>query len=876
RERIRARWKVVLIDESQDNSPIQFEIFRQLFGPPGKRWLFFIGDPKQAIYSFRGADLQQWRQIANPPPDQPPPFKTELTENWRSCNEQIQAVNQVFGRAREQGGQSFVQSAQSVQSEGDQSDLHYAPSKPATQVDPARLISHALEEQHSGTGSAPKNGLEVLTLAIPEATKGIDAVRKYFARVCAAEVAALIQTERQTESQNQTLIKDRNQTQTRPLVPRDIAILVPENKHSLLVQQALMEHGIHSSLRNTESVLRSQEAFWLWHLLRALETPDRPETVAAAIATPLMAPPQNLTEQNQASERLIHYAHKWQRHGIYVTLMALFKEERISHRLIGQPQGARTLTNLLHLSDILQQQQQELLTRSALVQWLENALASDSDTKQDARMRLESDEHLVSIMTIHSSKGLEFPLVYMPFVWDYTVKRQSDALIKTRDDQLRPALYLPDPQHPPSAAELQKQHAISTTANTDERIRLLYVAMTRALCRTSLLWPHELPSKKPPPYIQNILGTAADWQSSLKAWGKLAANSAGCIWIKQLSDADSVWSSRKTHRPAHEPQKQSGTSGGQARSLGKKYPPSLFVTSFSQIKSELDQKARAQQNHYADNEDTHLKLDPMEQLQAGHMRSSTDWHAHSELLDFPGGTQTGLFFHHALECIIEQHLTACNAQDIEHMIQQMQLCERYQLPPDAAVIAASALHQLLHLTLEPAPVCLADLPPDHTASELEFDLPLSPDWHRKLHALNLLSGNLSPLGRTGGRHYMKGFIDLTIVHNNRYYLADLKTNWLGDDIAHYQTENLAQTAQQQHYDMQLNLYGLALHRHLQLRLPDYDYDRHFGGSFLLFIRGLNPKQEGSQGIWFHRLEKQRMLDLDNAIGRDIPPAITHD
>ena len=444
---LRQRFPAALIDEFQDTDPLQFSIFDTVYGD-GQSLLFLVGDPKQAIYSFRNADLHtylQARRIAQ--------AEYTLVHNQRSTQPMLDALNALFGG-----------NPQAFMLEG----LAYHP------VDAGDKKRPVLADRSAGR--AP---LQLWTLPQVDGQRPGKVHAKHAATdACAGEIARLLAAAQRGEV---TL-------DGRPLAAGDMAVLVRSHAQGSAMRQALTALGVGSVELSQASVFRSPDAQELERVLAAILEPSREGLLRAALSTELMGLDASAIEALADDEagmlaRLADFAEyrdRWLKGGLARMLRGLFVQEQVSQRMLARPDGERRLTNLRHLAECLHEASQEHATPEALLRWLRQQRTQD--TAEDAtQLRLESDRNLVQIVTVHKAKGLEYPIVFCPFLWDGHPGPASDLDGREyHDDDGKPVIDFRDDDDPAVKQKMQRERAA-------ESLRLIYVALTRAVHRCYLV-----------------------------------------------------------------------------------------------------------------------------------------------------------------------------------------------------------------------------------------------------------------------------------------------------------------------------------------------------------------------------------------------------
>lgn len=831
-EAMRRRHPVALIDEFQDTDPQQYRIFRRVYGGRPGCGLYLIGDPKQAIYGFRGADIFTYMLAKDDSAREG--HQWTLKVNWRSGTRLIAALNTLFGNAR----RPFVF----------EEHIAYHPVDPSPKADaePLRL---------EGVEPVP---LEFLLLALSETNQSKkppgfirkEAAREEAARGCAERVAGLLNL---ADAGRATL-------GGRPLSPGDIAFLVRTHREGEEVQHALRRCGVNSVTLSQDSVFTSEDAGELGVVLSALGALHDEGLVRAALATALLGYDAAALEALARDEilwesvlaRLQGYRGQWQGQGPLVAMQHLIQAEGVAERLLRRPDGERRLTNLLQLLELLQVASAEHPGIDGLLRWFADQRAGD--VRDEARqLRLESDEGLVKVITIHKSKGLEYPVVLIPFPWTYFSPHRPP---------------LPFFHHPRAqvtcldlgSAELDAHRTLAQVEQLAERLRLFYVAVTRAARLCVLCWGKIRGADgsalayllHPDPEAEGSrLGglDEAQIRGDLEA---LAARAPGCIEVASLpAPADTRWIG-----PRADP-------GGMAPAVFRgAIDTGWRVSSYSALVREAESE---QPDHDA-------------AAPAGTaVTPETPETAAERVFDLPAGTQVGHLLHEVFE---QLDFPQARGATLETRVRA--LLERYgQLrgtqpggpadQTDWTQVVMTLVTQVLDTPLdETTGLCLRQIPLEDRLPELEFHYPvarLAPAALRAaLAGSPQYAGSVADLGFEPLRGLMRGFIDLVLRHRGRYYLVDYKSNLLGRDLANYGREGMAAVIREHRYDLQYLIYTLALHRFLGARLPGYDYERDFGGVFYLFLRGMRPALGPRYGVWHDRPHPGLVHRLDRLFG----------
>lgn len=790
---IAEKFPAALIDEFQDTDPVQYEIFTRIYREGGPRLLYIIGDPKQAIYSFRGADVFSYLQAIR---DVPSHFT--LANNYRSAPDLIRAVNSVFAGCAD----PFVFQ-----------DIAFEPVSPAEKKERDELVC--------ADGAAPLQILQVLRR--PEEAKPLTkpVAEERILAVLAGKISGLLRQGRQGAAR----------IGSRPLAPRDIAVLVRENREARLVQKALAAAGVAAVLQGSEDLFVSAEAEELLLVLGALADPADERKMRSALATDMLggtctrlfalSEDEGLWEPWYAS--FYRYRQTWQARGFMAMFRLLLREEEVRSRLLSLEEGERRITNVLHLGEVLHRYEaEEKASMAGLLDYLAERRASREQPVEEHQLRLESDEERVQIITIHRAKGLQYPLVFCPFSWGGLRRKGGEVAFHLRGGERQPALDL-------GSEELERHKQLADEEEMAENLRLLYVALTRAVHRLYLFW-----------------GPFNGAESSALAWllhRDQGSSSLRQSYFKTLSDGEI--------RAELEPLLERAD-----RTIEVVVVEEALASS---IPEEDGEKEILDCPVFAGRITADWQLTSFSALAAtlGHGgEGGGDALPADEpsIFSFPRGAGPGTFLHAIFEEL-----------DFPLILDEPGACRRLIAGKCAQYGYGEKWHDALFGMVErvlaaplpgrDGPVTLSSVTRDQRLTELEFHLPLA--GTRAPDLKNILEEELSAevaesLGFSVGKGFLKGFIDLVFVHGGRYYLLDWKSNYLGPACGDYDPTRLARVMVQEKYTLQALLYTVALHHYLAWRIAGYDYEHHFGGVFYLFLRGVNPAVDPAGGIHHDR------------------------
>ena len=833
---IREQFPVALIDEFQDTDPVQYRIFERIYRleeNDEQTGLFLIGDPKQAIYAFRGADIYTYLRARSATAGR---WHT-LDTNYRSSHAMVESVNQVFQRAelRPQGRGAFL-----FRSTDD------------NPVPFSNALAQGRKERLEDNGQ-PLAALTLWHLQTEQPVSGVT-YRQQMAASCASEIVRLLNAGQQDRAGFATADQA-----LRGVLPADIAILVRDGKEAQAVRNELSARGVRSVyLSDKDSVFAAQEAQDVLAWLKACAEPDAERILRAALACITLNLPlaelERLNQDELAWEQRVMqfrgYRSIWRTQGVLPMLRRLLHDFALPQTLINRSDGERVLTNLLHLCELLQQAAAELDGEQALIRHLGEHLAMAGQAGEEQILRLESDEQLVKVVTIHKSKGLQYPLVFLPFICSSKPVDGSRLPLVFHDAEGRAQISLQ-----PTEELIQR----ADDERLAEDLRLLYVALTRSehacwLGIADLKRGNSNSSMLHRSALGYLLGggVALNDSADLKLWLRDLAESCEGIALELLP----------------EPTPMSFSAPRNEAALLKPLVPkrraaeNWWIASYSALRigdtitAGADQSPDSPQAQKLFDDERLDPEAPREVLAGG-----------SDIHRFPRGPNPGTFLHGLLEWAGNEGFASAAHQPGLLKDAVARRCNRRGWEGWIDTLS-DWLQQLLDLPLglgnDAAPVALSELDqPNQYRVEMEFwfashqvDVAQLDALVRRYTHHNAPRATTETVSLNG---MFKGFIDLTFEHQGRFYVADYKSNWLGLDDAAYTEAAMEAAILDNRYDLQYVLYLLALHRQLKARLADYDYDRHMGGAVYLFLRG---SRATSQGAYFTRPPRELIDALD--------------
>ncbi len=861
RRRLRERYRLIVVDEFQDTDEVQWNILRSAFGAepdpsdatPGPS-LVLVGDPKQAIYAFRGADVHAYlaaRDLAGDP--------TVLGTNWRSDGDLLRGLDEIFAGA-----------------ELGHPDIRYRVTAPAEHHRQRRLVD--------GRRSAPVRIRHVrrdTADAVHTPNSGdlqMDWARTFVARDLATDVVFQL-----AESSRATILERApdGTEQRRPVRPGDLAVLVPRHKDAEMVRAALADVGVPSVVNGAGNVFDTAAAHDWLQLLEAIEQPAAATKVRSAALTAFFGwTAEALASRDDADWDHVHGAlHEWRRLLQTSSVAAMFDRaaaaEDLEARVLSTLGGERILTDLRHLAELLHEQgMADDAAPATLLTWLRERMRNaerEGDVEARSR-RLESDAQAVQVWTIHRSKGLEFPVVYLPYLWRAGwIPEDVIPLFHDPADGKR-CIDVGGPRR--GYPESIERH---TQESRGEELRLAYVAMTRAQHQVVTWWASTWGAFESP--LGTLLlrpasptgevTTTPDDDKARTILDVLAQRSDGAITIEQASGgSDAVWSD----------------TGPVSSSLDvRRFDRSVDLrwrrTSYSALTAAAHEHdvARARVVGFAPEHDERgledERMDDRLATAAGAdaIAPGDDGDEEARLRAVPsvfgemaGGARFGTFVHAVLE---EVDFTAPDLPAALRSVLATQHRPSREAAHDDGLDVerlVAGLDAAVNTPLGPlvGDVRLRDISRADRLDELHFELPLvggdTPTADltvsaiadvvaRTLPADDVLAGYHEHLAGpeldASVRGYLSGSIDIVLRTGGRYVVVDHKSNWLGVDgeelsAWHYRPSAMRDAMVRAHYPLQAMLYSAALHRYLRWRQPGYDPEVHLGGVLYLFLRGM--------------------------------------
>ncbi|MEB3320005.1 MAG: UvrD-helicase domain-containing protein [Cyanobium sp.] len=810
------RYGVALIDEFQDTDPIQWRILERCFvaagDTPPRHLLVMVGDPKQAIYRFRGGELATYRRARRRAD-----ARYCLRENRRSSSALVAALNALMTPGLQRSGLTVPP----VLARADKGELLLE-----TGISPLQLLPLDDDEE------------------LPRLVAGL-----------CLELLQRGPVLRQPDGSGGA--------HTRALSPGDLCLLVSTHRQAEQLRHALERRCLPSRLVSRGDVFASEAATTLQRLLDALADPGHPGRQRLLAASPLLgwdadrlrqAPAQ---DWEQLADRLAEQAQRLGQVGLLACLGELLSTEGLARLSL----GGRLLADLQQAAELVQEQMHRRgLGAAAAADWLRRIrLEPDRRVPEDHQLNSTAADAAIAVVTVHRSKGLEYPVVICPYLWRAPAAPTSAAGELGRrwspPGADAPRLDLHRSPHWGTGRQAAQENL---AAAQQEAERLAYVAATRACHLLVLGWRQE----------------ARHGANPLTAW--LFANGAerdpAELPLHRIDPAALPAAGERWQPPAPQGELQAGAlprhrpDGSWGRSSYSSWVHGGGVVAPAAREEGRDTSDPAP---VADNP----TADALPETAAEDGATAAE--RQGPLAGFPRGTGPGEALHRILErldygrsvlapeplAVIHQELERAGLA-ADHAASLSQGLERLRLTPFGGALGTCRLAELA----------------THTwINEMNFDLPLavpqagrSPaaaDGQRSQEPPRLRSAGLArcfrdhPGGLFGAayatrlsaleiasRGFLTGSIDLVFRQEERWWVLDWKSNWLGERDAagnavacgprHYGQAAMAELMAASHYPLQAHLYLLALHRYLRWRLPGYRPELHLGGYAYVFLRGV--------------------------------------
>ncbi|WP_068269555.1 UvrD-helicase domain-containing protein [Aldersonia kunmingensis] len=839
-ERVRARYKVVLVDEFQDTDPLQWDILHRAFH--GHSTMVLVGDPKQAIYAFRGAEVLSYLEAV-----QYADNHLELTHNWRSDGDLVAALDYLQGGAALGHSEIVVHSIESA--------LERSRLAESTPIRLRYLL-------RAGGGPFNKSGFPAVGR---QRSRVVDDV--------AADIVTLL-------ARAPKLAVD----PPRPVGPGDIAVLVPSSARAEEIRAALDRVGVASVLTSGTSVFATPGARDWVRVLEALEQPHRADRVRRAAVTALLGrTATDLDERGddlvaEVGTQLLALADLFAQAGFAAMFERLATQSELEDRLLSVEAGERDLTDLRHIAQVLNRIAVERSAGLAsLTRWLADRVADPAiESSSDRIRRLDSDAEVVQIATVHTSKGLQYPIVYLPFAWDPAKPFELKTLLFHDEGQRVLDVGGDDAQGYSARKRAHEQE------DAGEELRLLYVALTRAMCQVVLWWAPAFPTAgsslhrmifgrpRGEPGMPGAAKVPQDTEigAQLSSWATDARELISIEAVPGRPPLTATWSSPSPESTALE-----------AAVFDRDLDFAWRRTSYSAITA----AAHETPGVTSEAEEPGKTDEPEDEPIVGEV----DGGIPSPMNDLPGGAAFGTLVHEVLEYV--DPTSDDLAAELTTRCRDAVDARLAEVDPDAL---ATALLPVMHTPFgwgSGTRGALSDITATDRLPELEFEIPLAGGEAPLANSATVQSiaallrkhipaddplasyaDRLDTIEPVPLRGFLTGSIDAVLrVPGPSFLVVDYKTNRLGTGdltVAHYTQERMAEEMMRAHYPLQALIYLVALHRYLRWRMPAYRPEVHLGGARYLFVRGMvGPDTPAGAGVFSWDAPAALVSDLSDLL-----------
>ena len=854
---IREQFKAAFVDEFQDTDPIQYEIFKRLFGDTATgHILFFVGDPKQAIYSFRGGDIATYRKAKSFIEGQENGHLHTLKQNFRSAPPLLDAVNNFFLEWKSPDPE-------------DKDGVFADRDIPYVKVS-AGKSGGGLQDAEGNSDPAPMKFC--LAADCDNKTK----LKERIVPLCVRHIRELLDSG--------WMIPGSKKKPPRPIRPGDIAVLVPTNGDAKNFRKELNLQQIPCIITKSENVFATDAAKYLKTVLSAILSVTSKRLAVDAMATPLLGcspeeirnccleadGSENGTETgfNTVQKKLLHLNQVWERNGFPMCFQEMLAEFDVRTKLLSIPSGSRILTDLMQLQELLHKAEEEnRCSKEGLLIYLSSQISQESQGEPSdlEATRMETDQPAVVLMTLHKSKGLEFPVVMLPFMFDKSWEKDPPERVFYHDRNGDFCLSLT-----PSPEEIEQKEL----EDKQEAIRLLYVGLTRAVYSCYLYWGN----------IQNATG-----QNSL-SWlfpeiaavgyspGKTYPQLQGCAILQEENPQEA----EQTEEVAEPEQKPAVTTPKTDKNITLNLP-----------EWNRSQLARFQYTSFSTLSQDEIKITPDDD-DSDRDGDGSDYDEKDEndqkllmpegIFKMPSGAAVGNAWHKILETIDFTNFDPIS--DREQVILHLQtfgilrpsLTEetRKEFIDLTLKMVEHVLNTKLDCHSAPA-FSLKDIPMTERLSELKFNYAFrhSIDMEKVRLAVRQYAADTFGTEHIGIRKivldggYLNGAVDLLFRRNGKLYIADWKSNRITGKADGFDRDGLAGEIARHTYYFQYLIYTVAamkyLGLHLEKEITQEDYEQYFGGVYYFFLRGIDLNMPG-RGVFFDRPSYELIHELDQLIG----------
>ncbi|MEI4259727.1 MAG: exodeoxyribonuclease V subunit beta [Candidatus Dasytiphilus stammeri] len=815
---IRDHYPVALIDEFQDTDSKQYRIFNTVYNNHSDNALILIGDPKQAIYSFRGADIFTYIQAVNSITQ-----RYNLNINWRSSSTLVKGINQLFSQIEN----PFLLP-----------NIPFIPVQSADNNYPLRILVNQ------------KNQIALRFCLQPGLAVNISEYQYFMARYCASDILKWLSASKNKQVQ---LIESNN---TRDLKASDLVILVRNRNEAVIMQNALSYLKINSLyLSNEKNLDISLETYEILVILKAVLIPEQSKWLYAALSTRIfnldnIHLKKNINQNNLLWKKYLNefnrYKRIWIQYGILSMFRHLVHSSLISPDfLLSYTEYKPSINNYFYIIEVLQEMSSNLDSEYALVHWLEQQINKSKNKiiPVATRTSIENDNDLIKIVSIHKSKGLQYPVVWVPFMAYF---RQENHSIY--HDRLTFEKIL-DLRNEEESVRLSYEERLA------EDLRLLYVALTRSIWHCSIGIAPLIKGTR-----RKREGGTTDLHHSALGYLLQRGQPKHAQCLRSILNKIQNENIEVVYAEDIDTTYNSTTFGSDQTS--DQFPSSVIIKKNLKTYCPVnnvppgDHSLGEELFPYIENE-AHVEVDDTDDnnvelpiIQSPHT--------------FPRGIKSNIFLHSLLEQL--------DFTKITHKLTFQKHLNNHGIDISWTPFITNWINDILNFSLvQEEQLSLSKITPKNKKISWKFSLKI--ESIRKISQLDQLIHFSAPLSGCGPKLYfhpfqgmLTGLIDLIVKWKEKYYLIDYKTDWLGKDQSFYTSDILKSIITTNHYEWRSHLYTLAFHRYLRDRLTHYNYNKNFGGVYYLFLRGMsdnNTDHLKMDGIWRHFPKRELIKTLDN-------------
>ncbi|WP_168919823.1 exodeoxyribonuclease V subunit beta [Enterobacteriaceae endosymbiont of Donacia clavipes] len=781
---IRNLFPVVLVDEFQDTDQQQYNILKKIYLNQSKHIIFLIGDPKQAIYSFRGANIFTYLQASSE-------IKKcyTLKNNWRSSSTMVNSVNKLFSNR----SHPFLFK-----------NIVFRP------------IFYTIKKlnYHLIINDKIKPGI---TFWYMNKKISINLYKKKIAYQCAYKICKLIIL----GQKNKAFLHKNGKNQK--ITISDITILVRNRYESDILQEEFIKFNLPSIyLSKFDNIFETQEAKELFLLLKSILEPNKKKRIINFLASKLFNIDLSYFDNDKKKyfiKKIIYkftkYKYIWEKKGILNMLETIFLKDSFFLQKNNSNYIKKKIVNILYLGELIQISCFNIKNNKIIIKWLLQQITYPNKTLLNKQNELHNDINKIKIMTIHKAKGLQFPIVWLPFISSNTLDSiNNNGIIFHNRKNFEINI---DFKKNNESIKLFLEESLS------ENLRLLYVALTRSIfhCSIGISNIKFNNSKQQNLYLSyntslNFLIKNKNNNSNINLKKKLNNLKNKDIWIQNIEKKKII----KLNIIYKKEIKDKYLLKFKNKNFNYK---NKILLSYSQIKKEQDNYLNNSNNNYK-----HKFLN----FNKKNIKKTQ--------YTFPIGKNVGIIIHNILEKL---NFT----KPIINNFIKKELIKK-NIDSSWSIILTKWLNNILLTPLGNNKIILSKINNANKKTEFEFFLSIkdffsSEKFNNIINKYDFISNKLTKLNFQKIKGFLTGVIDLIFLWNQKYYIIDYKTNWLGYNHKYYQKKYLKKDICLNRYDIQYQIYTLALHKYLNYRIINYNYENNFGGVIFLYIRGIHKKKK---------------------------------